>query len=75
MLINELLIKKISCRLGDIPKKILRAVINAYLKDITILTFDCLEKDVFPDELKLTDISAIFKKITKARHVSILSYV
>ena len=34
-----------------------------YLKDLTCFVNDCLEKRVFPDELKLADVSPIFKKV------------
>ena len=36
--------------------------INAYLSELTILINNCLTKGVFPDDLKLADITPIFKK-------------
>ena len=49
-------------RKGDIPAKILKSSINAYLSELTILINNCLKKGVFPDDLKLADITPIFKK-------------
>ena len=50
------------------------------MKDITALVNDCLEKGVFPYELKLADVSPVFKQgesLDKEnyRPVSILSYI
>ena len=49
-------------RKGDIPAKILKSSINAYLSELTIFINNCLKKGVFPDDLKLADITPIFKK-------------
>ena len=53
---------KKAIRKGDIPAKILKNSINAYLSKLTILVNNCLKKGVFPDDLKLADIIPIFKK-------------
>ena len=53
---------KKATRKGDIPAKILKNSINAYLSELTILINNCLRKGVFPDDLKLGDITPIFKK-------------
>ena len=53
---------KKATRKGDIPAKILKNSINAYLSKLTILINNCLKKGVFPDDLKLADITPIFKK-------------
>ena len=52
---------KKATRKGDIPFKILKSSINVYLSELTILINNCLEKGVFPDDLKLADITPIFK--------------
>ena len=49
-------------RKGDVPAKILKNSINAYLSGLTILINNCLKKGVFPDELKLADVTPIFQK-------------
>ena len=46
----------------DIPAKILKRNINPYLSELTILINNCLKKEVFLDDLKLADITPIFKK-------------
>ena len=47
---------------GDIPAKILKKSVDIYIKEITFTINDCLEKGIFPDDLKLADVSPIFKK-------------
>ena len=47
---------------GDIPAKILNKSVNIYIKEITFIINDCLEKGIFPDDLKLADVLPIFKK-------------
>ena len=47
---------------GDIPAKILKKSVNIYIKEITFIINDCLEKGILPDDLKLADVSPIFKK-------------
>ena len=68
---------KKATRKGDIPAKILKNSIIAYLSELTILINNCLTKGVFPDDLRLADITPIFKKEDslnkeKYRPVSIL---
>ena len=53
---------KKATRKGDIPAKILKNSINAYLSELTILINNCLKKGVFPDDLKLADIAPVSKK-------------
>ena len=53
---------KKATRKGDIPVKILKNSVNAYLSDLTILINNCLMKGAFPDDHKLADIMPIFKK-------------
>ena len=68
--VSELDVKKeilnLSCkkatRKGDIPAKILKNSINTYLSELTTLINNCLKEGVFPDDLKLADITPIFKK-------------
>ena len=68
--VSELDVKKeilnLSCkkatRKGDIPAKILKNSINTYLSELTTLISNCLKEGVFPDDLKLADITPIFKK-------------
>ena len=71
---------KKATRKGDIPAKILKNSINTYLSELTILINNCLKEGVFPDELKLADITPIFKKkdnLNKEnyRPISILSHL
>ena len=47
---------------GDIPAKILKKSIDIYIKEITFTINDCIENGIFPDDLKLADVSPIFKK-------------
>ena len=47
---------------GDIPAKILKKSVEIYIKEITFIINDSLEKAIFPDNLKLADVSPIFKK-------------
>ena len=46
----------------DIPAKILKKSVDIYIKEITFIINDCIEKGIFPDDLKLADVSPIFKK-------------
>ena len=48
-------------RKGDILAKILKNSINANLSELTIIN-NCLKNGVFPDDLKLADITPILKK-------------
>ena len=56
------LYSKKATKKGDIPTKILKKRINAYLSELTILINNCLKRGVFPDDLKLADITPILKK-------------
>ena len=64
---------------GDIPPKILKKSVDIYIKEITFIINDCLEKGIFPDDLKLADVSPIFKKDSfkkeNYRPVSILPHM
>ena len=71
---------KKATRKGDIPAKILKNSINTYLSELTILINNCLKEGVFRDDLKLADITPIFKNedslIKKNyRPISILSHL
>ena len=48
-------------RKSDIPAKILKNRINAYLSELTIIINNCLKKGVFSNDLKLADITPILK--------------
>ena len=58
---------------GDISAKILKKSVDIYIKEITFIINDCLEKVIFPDDLKLADVSPIFKK--EDEYISTLSKV
>ena len=47
---------------GDIPAKSLKKSVDIYIKEITSIINDCIEKGIFPDDLKLVDVPPIFKK-------------
>ena len=47
---------------SDIPAKILKKSVKIYKKEITFIINDSIEKGIFPDDLKLADVSPIFKK-------------
>ena len=64
----------------DIPAKILKDSLSAYTKELTAIINNCSQDGLFPNELKLADVSPVFKKdddLTKEnyRPVSILSYM
>ena len=48
---------------SDIPAKILMKSVDIYIKEITFIINDCIENGIFPDDLKVADVSLIFKKI------------
>ena len=48
--------------MGDFPGKVLKTNIDIYLKDLTSLISVCIEKRIFPDELKFVDVSPVFKE-------------
>ena len=59
---------------GDIPAKILKKSVNIYIKEIAFIINDCTENGIFPDDLKLADLSPIFKK-ENYRPVSMLPHM
>ena len=50
---------------GGIPVKILKKSVDIYIKEITFIINDCIENGIFPDNLKLANVSPIFKKDLK----------
>ena len=65
---------------GDIPADVLKSTVDIHLPFITKIINVSFENGRFPDELKLAEVSPIFKKkgdLNKERYrpVSILSYV
>ena len=71
--------KKVT-RKGDIPAKFLKDSLSVYSKELTTIINNCLKDGLFPNELKLADVSPVFKKdddLNKEnyRPVSILTYV
>ena len=71
---------KKATRKGDIPAKILKNSISAYLSELKILINNCLKNGAFPNDFKLADITPIFKKKDslnkeKYRPVSILPHL
>ena len=80
---NEILnvSSKKSTRKGDILAKVLKDSINLiYSKELTTIRYNFLDKGLFPDEIKINDVSPIFKKEKdsnkeKYRPVSILSHM
>ena len=65
---------------GDIPAKILKDSLSVYTRELTTIINNCLKDGLFPYELKLADISPVFKKdddLNKEnyRPVSILSHM
>ena len=47
---------------STIPPKILKVICNAFAETLQNLFNECLIKDDFPDNLKLADITPVFKK-------------
>ena len=70
--------KKVT-RKGDILAKILKDSLNVYTKKLTTIINNCFKDGLFPNELKLSDVSPVFKKddLNKKnyRPVSTLSYM
>ena len=65
---------------GDIPANILGDSLSVYTKELTTIINNCLKDALFPNELKLADVSPAFKKdddLNKEnyRPVSILSHM
>ena len=53
---------KTTTKNDDIPAKILKKRVDIYIKEITFIINDCIEKGIFPDDLKLAHVSPIFRK-------------
>ena len=53
--------KKVT-RKGDIPAKILKDSLSVYTKELTAIINNCLKDGLYPNELKLADLSPVFKK-------------
>ena len=71
---------KKATRKDDIPAKILKDSLSVYTKELTTIINNCLKDGLFPNELKLADVSPFFKKdddLNKGnyRPVSILSHI
>ena len=71
---------KKATRKGNIPAKILKDSLSEYIKELTTIIDNCLKDGLFPNELKLTNVSPVFKKdddLNKEnyRPVSILSHM
>ena len=69
---------KEATRKGDIPAKILKDSLSAHTKELRTIINNCFKDGMFPNELKLADVSSVFKKdydLNKEnyRPVSILS--
>ena len=69
---------KKATRKGDIPAKILKDGVSVYTKEVTTIIDNCLKEGLFSNELKLADVSPVFKKdddLNKENHrpVGILS--
>ena len=53
---------KKATRKGDITAKILKDSLSVYAKELTTKVNNCLKEGLFPNELKLADVSPVFKK-------------
>ena len=53
--------KKVT-RKGDIPAKILKDSLSVCTKKLMAIINNCLKDVLFPNELKLADVSSVFKK-------------
>ena len=53
---------KKAIRKGDTPAKIVKNSINVYLSELRFLISNCLKKGIFPDDLKLANITPIFER-------------
>ena len=67
-------------RKGDIPAKILKDSLIVYTKELTTIINNCLKEGLYPNGLKLAEVSPVFKKdddLNKknCRPVSILSHM
>ena len=66
--------------MGDIPAKTFKGSLSLYTKELTTIINNCLKDALFPNELKLADVSPVFKKdddLNKEsnRSVSIIPYM
>ena len=66
--------------MGDIPAKTFKGSLSLYTKELTTIINNCLKDILFLNELKLADVSPVFKKdddLNKEnyRSVSILPYM
>ena len=66
--------------MGDIPEKTFKGSLSLYTKELTTIINNCLKDILFLNELKLADVSPVFKKddgLNKEnyRSVSILPYM
>ena len=50
-------------RKEDIPAKILKNSLSVYTKELTTIINNCLKDGLYPNELKLADVSPVFKKM------------
>ena len=71
---------KKATRRSDIPAKILKDTLSVYTKELTTVINNCLKDGLYPNELKLADVSPVIKKddnLNKEsyRPVSILSHM
>ena len=48
--------------MGDIPTKTFKVSLSLYTKELTTIINNCLKDILFPNELKLADVSTVFKK-------------
>ena len=53
--------KKVTGKI-DIPPKILKDSLSVYTTELTIIINNCLKDGLFLNELKLDDVSTVFKK-------------
>ena len=53
---------KKAARNGDIPAKALKDCLSVYTKELTTIINNCLKDGLFPNGLKLVDVSSVFKK-------------
>ena len=49
-------------KIDDIPAKILKKSVDIYIKEIAFIINDCIEKGIFPDDLKLAGVLPIYLK-------------
>ena len=53
---------KKATRMGDILAKILKDSLSVYTKELTTIINNSLKDGLFPNKLKLVDVSPVFKK-------------